>query len=601
MTAETTFLLDGAPDALIGTTTSKSGPVQAMCLEIRKDVMHAIQQAGKSDKPAQFVFGRRPAIICSGKPFHFRPVSEIARNEVFAQPKGNLETWQFSGLINHSLTLLREEASLGLDKDEELLQSKMRSIEQERDAHRVTITTPEQLPIKVKGLKSTSHTPNQSFSRPNPTSSTVSVSSSSSHEQSELAAARYATVHLLAAGPRTQAECRHLVRTNVSPILDKVAKKVEGGKWALGDKGYKELDPWKFPYPRQEERETAIDGAIKAYDRMRLSRDDKLWQLLLPVEERGKGKCLSRLVLKPLDSKPVTLDKKAGLPTKAKKATAKKTEEKTPKVSATKAEGAVRKATNGRTTAAEKAAAKKTENAATRSAKAPPDKDDPQGAPVSQRKTASRPAATAKANTTAKKLLNKPKNPSPLSASPVNASDLNEKHPAHRALSSTISPNKPVAKRKPESKPTTTGTKRKLDDSADAPVSSKRVATKPATANGDSSQVRAAKPMANGAPTKRPPAAVPAKIKKEDTSSPDVEMANSNGETDSETSPEKLTWRQTMQLSAKFHQYYAQYSKLYMEIQSSREPPTEARLAEVHRMHQKLAEMKQTINYNNRL
>ena len=68
-------------------------------------------------------------------------------------------------------------------------------------------------------------------------------------------------------------------------------------KYDLRDKSYKDLDVWTFPYPTQDDRQEAIENAISAFDRMRISRTDKLWQMLLPKAERGKGKCLSRLNL----------------------------------------------------------------------------------------------------------------------------------------------------------------------------------------------------------------------------------------------------------------------------------------------------------------
>lgn len=61
---------------------------------------------------------------------------------------------------------------------------------------------------------------------------------------------------------------------------------------------------WKFPYPTNDDRENAIQNSISAFDRMRISRSDKLWQMLLPKEERGKGKCLSRLNLHNISAMP---------------------------------------------------------------------------------------------------------------------------------------------------------------------------------------------------------------------------------------------------------------------------------------------------------
>ncbi|KAK1755003.1 hypothetical protein QBC47DRAFT_301341 [Echria macrotheca] len=66
-------------------------------------------------------------------------------------------------------------------------------------------------------------------------------------------------------------------------------------KWTLNRMYWKELDVFQYPYAREEDRQKAIDNAIKQYDRMRLGASDPLWQKLLPKAERNKGICLSKL------------------------------------------------------------------------------------------------------------------------------------------------------------------------------------------------------------------------------------------------------------------------------------------------------------------
>lgn len=89
----------------------------------------------------------------------------------------------------------------------------------------------------------------------------------------------------------TQEECRE--------VLQKVGREfiLDNSKWDLSDKSFKELDVWKFPYPCEADRQFAIDHAVSAFDRMRISREENLWQMLLPKDERGKGKILSKLNL----------------------------------------------------------------------------------------------------------------------------------------------------------------------------------------------------------------------------------------------------------------------------------------------------------------
>lgn len=120
-----------------------------------------------------------------------------------------------------------------------------------------------------------------------------------SEDEVRLKAMRKPLVHLLATGPKTKEEIRsktHIPKDDLDLILQKVGKQVDG-MWQLSERAYKELDVWSFGYPSKDDRQSTIDNAIRAYDRLRLGKDDNLWQLLLPKEERGKGKVLSRLHL----------------------------------------------------------------------------------------------------------------------------------------------------------------------------------------------------------------------------------------------------------------------------------------------------------------
>jgi RNA polymerase II elongation factor ELL len=78
--------------------------------------------------------------------------------------------------------------------------------------------------------------------------------------------------------------------------LNKVADfDKDAQKWVLRRNSWKELDVFEYNYAHDEDRQKAINNAIRWYDRMRLSSFDPLWQKLLPKSDRGKGICLSRL------------------------------------------------------------------------------------------------------------------------------------------------------------------------------------------------------------------------------------------------------------------------------------------------------------------
>lgn len=85
--------------------------------------------------------------------------------------------------------------------------------------------------------------------------------------------------------------------TEFKHAIEKVADE-EGGKWTLTRKFFRELDVWKHDYESDSQRQTAIENAIHVYDRLRLNPSEPEWQMLLPVAERGKGKCLSRIQAK---------------------------------------------------------------------------------------------------------------------------------------------------------------------------------------------------------------------------------------------------------------------------------------------------------------
>ncbi|KAM4058452.1 COM1 regulatory protein [Hirsutella rhossiliensis] len=110
---------------------------------------------------------------------------------------------------------------------------------------------------------------------------------------------RVVLVHELAVKDRTTDYLRGKWAARESefrPTLEKMAEfSPDSNKWAMKKPCWKELDVWRYDYGTQEDRLTAIDNAVRQYDKQRLSSSEVEWQRLLPKEERGKGKCLSRL------------------------------------------------------------------------------------------------------------------------------------------------------------------------------------------------------------------------------------------------------------------------------------------------------------------
>lgn len=117
-----------------------------------------------------------------------------------------------------------------------------------------------------------------------------------------LQAIRIPLIHLLAVRPVSEKFLSSQVGCSQQECLDILNKigrpyTIDPSKWDMSDKAFKDLDIWNFPYPTYEDRQFAIDRAVKAFDRLRLARNDDLWQKLLPQNERGRGKVISKLQL----------------------------------------------------------------------------------------------------------------------------------------------------------------------------------------------------------------------------------------------------------------------------------------------------------------
>ena len=118
----------------------------------------------------------------------------------------------------------------------------------------------------------------------------------------KLQALKVAILHVLASRSVSQKFLASTVKCTTEeckPILEKYGReaRLDPSKFDLSDRGFKELDIWKFPYKNESDREAAVERAVSAFDRQRISREEYIWQMLLPKEKRGKGIILSKLQL----------------------------------------------------------------------------------------------------------------------------------------------------------------------------------------------------------------------------------------------------------------------------------------------------------------
>lgn len=206
----------------------------------------------------------------------------------------------------------QDDGTAGSDAALAALQSSLASYEQEKLANRTNITnsilpTPKnrfeaarsEKSSRKNGLLSSLPTSPSLSATATPRLGPAPTSVPASEDEVKLQAMKTPLVHLLAIRPATKDSMErktHIPRSDLDEILQRCGKQVDG-KWQLSDRAYRDLDVWKFGYPEEDDRRAAIENAVKAYDRMRLGKDENLWQLLLPKEERGKGKVLSRLHL----------------------------------------------------------------------------------------------------------------------------------------------------------------------------------------------------------------------------------------------------------------------------------------------------------------
>lgn len=207
-------------------------------------------------------------------------------------------------------TQAKQPNTAGADAALAALQNSMASYQQEKKAKSTTITDdliPEpksrwEAAKKQKrggllGMNSGNSSP--SLSAVGTPRAGLSVTSAPNNLNLRRQAMRTPLIHLLAMKPASTEDIirtTHIPKSDLEAVVSKIAQNV-GGEWKLLDRAYKDLNVWDFGYKTQQDRQMAIDNAIRAYDRTRVGKEENTWQLLLPKEERGKGKVLSKLNL----------------------------------------------------------------------------------------------------------------------------------------------------------------------------------------------------------------------------------------------------------------------------------------------------------------
>ncbi|KAL4909082.1 hypothetical protein BDW74DRAFT_145934 [Aspergillus multicolor] len=312
---------------------------QIMRLNLAQSTLDELIESLRADQPARIRLGKHQTLYYgSNKSQHFHSSPESHRSEIYTNNSTDDGKIYFTGVLSHSLEVQKaQEATAATDQALANLEQSLSAFERGKESKKthmindisevkalragdsrakaallarmpsskVELEKDRLLKTKTNFNRSVSSSPALGVAR-SPVSmlplTPTSAPPSQNKDRLRLEALKIPFIHLLAI---RAVSTKFLARQTRSSIEDCTAlaqkygveNRINPEKFDLRDKVYRELDVWKFPYPSQEDRQEAIENAISAFDRMRISRSDKLWQNLLPKEERGKGKCLSRLNL----------------------------------------------------------------------------------------------------------------------------------------------------------------------------------------------------------------------------------------------------------------------------------------------------------------
>ncbi len=313
-----------------GHASNSALPSQVIRLNLAQKATEEILKSFRNKEKISIRFGKRVSVQHGKKSQPVFASPESYPSELYQCSPENDSTFYFSGKLSHKLEAQKAQTDTAKADDALAnLQNSLKSHEEQKASNEARIVTDKdelrhltELSQKAKGnqsqpsairkdrfLSTTNRsTPPSPFLGaggspaigPGPT--TRSIPASVSQDQIKLNAIKIPFLHLLAIDaltPKALAEAIHATKDDCEKLQHKYVKDARdaNAKQELKDKAYRELDPWKFPYPCEKDRQAAIDRAISAFDRMRINTSDQIWETLLPVKERGKGKGseLSRL------------------------------------------------------------------------------------------------------------------------------------------------------------------------------------------------------------------------------------------------------------------------------------------------------------------
>nr|POF17091.1 rna polymerase ii elongation factor ell1 [Quercus suber] len=320
MTSTTVPLsLNGAFDHHHPPSSSNPALVSALTLRLDPPLLHDITKASHIKHGLSFVTGSTPRLHVNGRSLDIRLSPELFRNEIYSTAPDAPTQLDWLGLVSHrgrvrersdeedvarkDAALAELENTLAIHEQTKqanstrLAPSVLPSYRNRHDAARKQKQDRRLIHASSKPTLSPSlgGTPHVDAGGPTAAAATAPASDASAKQLM-----RTPLIHLLALAPASIDEIfakTRIPRRDLNHMLWRIGTEDEGGKWKLSDRAYRDLDVWEFKYASPEDRQTAIQHAIRAYDRQRIGKDEKIWQLLLPKAERNQGKTLSRLHL----------------------------------------------------------------------------------------------------------------------------------------------------------------------------------------------------------------------------------------------------------------------------------------------------------------
>ncbi|KAH6960788.1 hypothetical protein DER45DRAFT_171780 [Fusarium avenaceum] len=304
-------------------------PLQAFALSLSDVLIEDMIKCVQNGDGIQLALGANPTLLYGSKSHVIAPPSDsnqydlyltrpfestrtaekiLHTGSLFEKPTGATSKKAQAGKADKTIDAKaakssKSAASSGLDSDIEALQNGFAAHAASREKARVV----DKLPAKKSATKTKSKllttAPRSIPQSPGQVSLGSNTPNPSAPQVPDRAKGdRAMLVHELAVQDRSidyLAKKWEGKQEDLEPALRKIADYLEDTKkWSPKKRTWKDLDVWNYDYDTQEVRQKAIDNAVRQYDKQRITIAEPEWDRLLPKEERGTGKSLSRVQAK---------------------------------------------------------------------------------------------------------------------------------------------------------------------------------------------------------------------------------------------------------------------------------------------------------------